>query len=518
MKDTQSHPASPHEANAYAEAQRLIQECRENGETKLDLTFFPELKAIPPEIMEVQGLEELDLSGLELDEIPAFIGAIASLEKLSVGMGCYCTWRQHIKTRLPEELANLPHLRALSLGCHLSDIPDWVWTLDNLKELSLSFDDEIKAVPQAVSHMKNLRALHIRGNGINALPDSLGNLASLRELRVESDSLIALPPSFCQLERLEELHLDTFRLMEVPDVFDTMTYLKNIDIFSGHLFDLPETMGLLQVLESLRIDAPQVKIIPESFANLSYLKKEYRVNRRPTEEELFIDACLIDPIGERRREKKRHDVLDALSAMESTRYREKYLGTFPLKKLESLIGYYVSAPQYEDWGLFEQLFQARSALLNRSFRWSDENIQRIANASRAFDAAWEEGFAKVKIILDALYENEADKDSFAGKYEVEIILRPLHPAAWRNAHYVSLQGYGDVGMVLRRTVEYDPTTKNEDTFWKGAYLLRLGTSRPPLSAPLNYAINELYAHHNWAFEDIAEITDISTEIKVAYKT
>jgi Leucine-rich repeat (LRR) protein len=53
----------------YAEAKRRIEECGEKKAKKLNLSTL-DLKEIPPEITELQSLEELYMPCLSLERIP----------------------------------------------------------------------------------------------------------------------------------------------------------------------------------------------------------------------------------------------------------------------------------------------------------------------------------------------------------------------------------------------------------------------------------------------------------------
>ena len=79
MNKQQKDPFLMGEDESYAEAQRRIMECYEKELKKLDFAW-PQLTKIPPEIAQLETLEELDITGIEMKKIPGFIGNIASLK------------------------------------------------------------------------------------------------------------------------------------------------------------------------------------------------------------------------------------------------------------------------------------------------------------------------------------------------------------------------------------------------------------------------------------------------------
>jgi len=137
-----------------------------------------------------------------------------------------------------------------------------------------------------------------------------------------------------------------------------------------------------------------------------------------------------------------------------------------------------------------------------------------------FLKAWEDGFARAKLIIEALYKKEQDKKSFQDKYDIKITLHPKMQSS--NFSYVITRYFNpDVELYMR--ISYDPATKNEDNFRKSIHIKKelswniegLGGSELE-GYYICYTLHIPYLHNNWTLEDILSINNIVTEIKVSY--
>jgi len=600
------------ENEIYAEAQRRIAECREKRGKKLDFSCL-HLKKIPPEIAELETLAELDIRDINMPEIPAFIGNIASVKKLSVGN--YHEGKMEGTIALPSQLGNLVNLQKLSLGYDIQEIPAWVFGLENLEELRI-YDDaaaDIKTLPKKIAALQKLKRLFLNavcngkipdslgfcplellvlygsyktipetfGNLSNlkflklvsdkplTLPDSFGKLASLKELIVRapaleipasfgklaalekltldtgndlllpknfgclfslrelfisaeemrsipasigdckniklfsltSDKLTTLPESFCRLKNLAELRLDTFTLKSLPAGFGSLSALKHIDLFSGALKSLPESMDSLKNIETLCIDAFNVKKVPSSFKRLSYIKDPY------------ITIGREDPSLQRADNKKKPGTLGFSGLVAAGwHYQWKFLETLSLKELESLLcsaPYRFSATEEEN-ALFKNILRERSRRLNRKFKWTEENKNRMVKVSDGFLQAWEDGFAKAKKMIAAL-DN--------GEYGFDLLLHPEINESDALSHVIVNFLNPEIELSMR--FRDKPMTENEKLFRESIHVKRdlswniegLGDSELE-GRYICYALHILYSHNEWAFEDILRINNISTEIRV----
>jgi len=263
----------------YAEAKRRIKECRKNKSKKLDLSKL-NLKEIPPEIAELQFLEELDITCYDLINVPGFIGNIVSLKKLSVGSRSISAHERE-KIILSDELSNLKNLKNLSLGNYIPEIPPWVCKLDNLEALSI-FNDSIKTIPEAIANIKNLSKLRIHANKIDELPKEIGEKLSLTALELRCPQLKTMPESFANLKSMKDFIFERCNLTAIPNYICGWTNLEAFELSMENTFqgpvtklkNIPRNIGNLKKLKYLNLDGANIEKIPESLGDcpLQYIE------------------------------------------------------------------------------------------------------------------------------------------------------------------------------------------------------------------------------------------------------
>ena len=107
-----------------------------------------------------EKLTQLDLSGLDLEELPGEIGKCTQLETLLLGEKFYEEKRELVRNKLTE-------------------FPDAVLQLTNLKILNLS-ENQITSIPEAVGQLSNLTKLDLSENQISSIPEALRQMPNLK--------------------------------------------------------------------------------------------------------------------------------------------------------------------------------------------------------------------------------------------------------------------------------------------------------------------------------------------------
>ena len=273
MNKQQRDPFLMGEDESYAEAQRRIKECREKGLKKLDFCCL-HLTKIPPEIAELETLVELDIRDIEMKKIPAFIGNIASLKKLSLGSDYSGKYEdENITITLPPQLGKLRNLQNLSLGYGISGIPKWVFGLENLEALSI-FNDTAETIPADIAGMKKLRKLRVFGNNITSLPPEIGEQLDLTVLDINCPELQVLPETFANLKKMICIRLgDSNNLFSVPGFICGWTELEELEInmaFHGPYTTsetIPKDIGNLKKLKHLNLHGAGIVKIPDSLGD-----------------------------------------------------------------------------------------------------------------------------------------------------------------------------------------------------------------------------------------------------------
>lgn len=217
---------------------KRIREAKEMNLKRLDLSndYAGEsgLSSIPPEVFELEQLEELALQYHRIESIPDSIANLRNLTQLDL-------WANKL-TNLPESLSQLTKLQSLDLGYNqIKTLPssiaqlenlkllwlvnnpwdslsewDWIDRLRNLTRLSLSTCC-LKEVPKFVSQLQNLRELRLDDNQITSIPDFLYSLNQLERLYATGNKVKKISPKILQLENLEDILL-IGNPLEIPPI------------------------------------------------------------------------------------------------------------------------------------------------------------------------------------------------------------------------------------------------------------------------------------------------------------
>lgn len=184
-----------------------------------------------------EGWDFLDLSDCGLTEIPREIGNLIKLKTLNLENNVNLDLnndhndrkRNNILT-LPPEIGNLQNLENLSLySCGLTALPQEFADLKNLKYLNmnrneitvfpeqicqlinlenLAIDGHFSTIPSSISNLKNLKKLYLPDSFVEVLPDSIGDLINLEVLYLGRSKITRLPNSMRKLDNLARLSLD----------------------------------------------------------------------------------------------------------------------------------------------------------------------------------------------------------------------------------------------------------------------------------------------------------------------
>ena len=190
-----------------------------SGEKKCDLNNG-DLMTIPKGFLLLCPgcVESLELQNNELTEIPDSLGALANLKTLRLSFNKL--------TKLPNEgMQMITNLQTLQLyDNHLTKLPDSVCALTQLKHVSVGVN-RLATLPEQFGRLVNLKELYLDFNAISRLPESFGYLASLELLFLNNNKLTQLPRSFIRLQKLRKLNLQRNDLQVMLEVsaFDGLT-------------------------------------------------------------------------------------------------------------------------------------------------------------------------------------------------------------------------------------------------------------------------------------------------------
>src|SRR6476661_7669372 len=254
------------------EAVRRIDQAAEEKLTQLDLSWL-DLEELPPEIGKCTQLETVVLAkfdgekskwvGNKLTEFPDAVLQLTNLKILNVS--------HNQITSIPEEIGQLSNLTDIYLSNNqIASIPDAIGQLSNLTGLDLRWN-QITSIPDAIAQLWNLTRLDLSSNQITSIPEEIGQLWNLTDLDLSFNQITSIPEDIGQLSNLIVLFLSNNQITSISEDLAQLWNLTLLDLSSNQITSIPEDLGQLWNLAGLYLSENQITSIPEDLGQLSNL-------------------------------------------------------------------------------------------------------------------------------------------------------------------------------------------------------------------------------------------------------
>merc|ERR1712038_2200221 len=137
-------------------------------------------------------------------------------------------------------------------GNHISDLPDTVANLKNLKELNLS-GNRIQKFPLALTKLRKLDVVDLSSNNLTSIPNDDVHELQVTELNLNQNQISSLSADIAKCPRLKTLRLDEncLALEAIPVVLLTDSVISTLSV-NGNMFtekQLAEVEGYSVYLE-----------------------------------------------------------------------------------------------------------------------------------------------------------------------------------------------------------------------------------------------------------------------------
>jgi Leucine-rich repeat (LRR) protein len=251
---------------AYREAEQTIEKARREGAIKLDLSGI-ELTELPEVIVSLSQLQQLNLSDNQLTELPEAMASLSQLQQLDLSTNQL--------TELPEVIVSLSQLQQLDLSDNqLRELPKAMASLSQLQQLDLS-TNQLTELPEVIVSLSQLQQLDLSDNQLRELPKAIASLSQLQQLDLSYNQLTELPEAMASLSQLQQLDLSTNQLTELPEAMASLSQLQQLDLFYNQLTQLPEAITSLIYLQSLGLTGNDFTDLPDWLGELRGLKRLY---------------------------------------------------------------------------------------------------------------------------------------------------------------------------------------------------------------------------------------------------
>lgn len=171
-------------------------------------------------------------------------------------------------SEIPEEIFTLPNLRELNLSKNnLKFLSNQISKLSNLEWLNFD-ENKIPAIPTQLYALTNLRCLNISKNPIAMLAAEIGNLINLRILHCSEIGLVSIPNEIANLTNLELLNFRNNELTQIPIEIGRLVNLRFLYLSENQLEVIPNVIGNFLRLFWLYLDNNKLKELPSEIRNL----------------------------------------------------------------------------------------------------------------------------------------------------------------------------------------------------------------------------------------------------------
>lgn len=172
------------------------------------------------------------------------IGQFKNLKQLDITDKTY-------SGEFPPEILSLKYLEALELSCSISELPEQIDRLVNLKTLNLWGNYSIKELPKNLVHCRKLKAINLRQND-EVILSSFKGFDSLQHLNLSEINLSRLPHGITTLKMLQTLDLSGNTGLDFSKVLDELSRVKSLEQLELRYCKLEKLPNSIFALKNLK--------------------------------------------------------------------------------------------------------------------------------------------------------------------------------------------------------------------------------------------------------------------------
>jgi hypothetical protein len=217
----------------------------------------------PVNANQVNSIYKLDLSGLNLNTLPAEITLLTHLIELYLNNNPL----QHVSSYL----SDLPQLTTLEMN-----------------------NVQIHYIPRSISKMKQLQWLSLTNNRICIIPDFLTELTHLRRLSLDHNEIAKIPDSLAELKSLQGVFLTHNKISEIPTSLNALHSLIKLCLDNNQIKSIPEDAVIAlaqQQLVWLSLKNNPITTVSKSLAALKLLQLDGSVRDDSKKKNFKLYIC-----------------------------------------------------------------------------------------------------------------------------------------------------------------------------------------------------------------------------------
>jgi internalin A len=289
-----------------------------------------QLSTLPPEVFELEGLEELNLSGNGWTSLPEAVTRLGNLKRLNL--------QENRLLTLPDSISGMENLTELVLRRNkLESLPASLSRLKKLRSLDVGYN-RIRTLYPSVAQIENLEVLRLTGNPLESLQewDWAERLHKLTTLSLGGCGLKEVPDFVGHLHNLTALHLAHNEITVFPDCLYGLTGLKKLDLHDNRLKEISWKILQLAGLESIRLSGNPLEVPPPEVLQKGWegVRGYFRQLKAEGEDHLYEAKLLIvgeGGAGKTSLSKKLENPAYELAEEDSTKGIEIIRWSFPMQ-------------------------------------------------------------------------------------------------------------------------------------------------------------------------------------------
>ncbi|KAG6398047.1 hypothetical protein SASPL_139497 [Salvia splendens] len=165
----------------------------------------------------------------------------------------------------------------LLLWCELTEIPQQIWSLNQLRRLDLSWNRELKELSESMGSLVELRTLSLESCSLKVICRGIGNLVQLRQLDLSRNrELKELPESMGSLVELQTLKIERTDINYLPQALGELSNLHTLELCPFKVGSQYNKLGLLKKLYRRLIVSLHLKIYLSSMSEKVDLVEDAR--------------------------------------------------------------------------------------------------------------------------------------------------------------------------------------------------------------------------------------------------
>ncbi|XP_043940464.1 volume-regulated anion channel subunit LRRC8D-like [Protopterus annectens] len=250
------------------------------GQQELQLFMLP---GLPKAVFDMSDLEVLSLELMPDVKFPAKASQMVSLKELHLF---------HSPAKVEPITLNLFREQLLILHIKFTDIreiPLWIYTLKNLRELHLSgnlnAENNKMIALESLKELRHLKILKIKSN-LFKIPSSINDVAHhLTKLIIQNDGTkLVVLNNLKKMTNLTDLELENCKLERIPSVIFNLTSLQRLDLKSNDIWSVEDIMNFQQLkrLTCLRLWHNNITSVPNTISFIRNLEQLSLSNNRLT--------------------------------------------------------------------------------------------------------------------------------------------------------------------------------------------------------------------------------------------